>query len=118
MKLEYFKVVIRSVLASLVGKSRRDLAQQICETESELNDMHCLKERACSMKNCERKSVKITHINPAINRLDCDLSKLRVRQSSETSFRARTNWYEHGEKSNKYFLNLKMKYKKRSMLNT
>ena len=91
MKLEYLKVAIRFVQAGLIGRSRRDLAQEISETESELNDMYCLKERACSMEDCERKSVKITIINLVINRLDCDLRKLRVKQSFETSFRARAN---------------------------
>ena len=72
--------------------------------------MHCL------MEDCERKSVKITHINSAINSLDCDLRKLRVKQSFETSFRARVNWYEHGEKSSKYLINLNKKYKKQTLI--
>jgi hypothetical protein len=32
-------------------------------------------------------------------------------------FRARANWYEHGEKSNKYFLNLNKRYKKQKVIN-
>ena len=39
-----------------------------------------------------------------------------MKQSSETSFRARANWYEYGEKSYKYFLNLKKKYKKQKLI--
>ena len=44
MKLEYLKVVIRSVVAGLVGRSRRDLKEEISDLESELNDMKLLKE--------------------------------------------------------------------------
>jgi hypothetical protein len=39
-----------------------------------------------------------------------------LKQSSETAFRARANWYEHGEKSNKYFLNLNKRYKKQKVI--
>jgi hypothetical protein len=39
-----------------------------------------------------------------------------LKQSSETAFRARANWYEHGEKSNKYFLNLNKRYKKQRVI--
>ena len=51
MKLEYLKVVIRSVVAGLVGKSRKELKEEIIELESELNDMKLLKEKACSLRD-------------------------------------------------------------------
>jgi hypothetical protein len=54
-------------------------------------------------------------IDATINRIDSDLRILRLEQSSETGFRARANWYEHGEKSNKYFLNLNKRYKKQKV---
>jgi hypothetical protein len=40
---------------------------------------------------------------------------LRLTQSSDTALRARANWYEHGEKSNKYFLSLNKKYKSKNL---
>ena len=39
MKLQFSKVVIRSVIAELVGRSRKDLKEEILDLESQLNDM-------------------------------------------------------------------------------
>ena len=115
-RLEYLKVVIRSVLAGLVGRSRTELKQEIVELEESLNDMHNLKVKACALVDPVEKRRKSVLIDAAINRLDGDLRILRLKQSSETAFRARANWYEHGEKSNKYFLNLNKKYKKQKVI--
>ena len=115
-RLEYLKVVIRSVLASLVGRSRKELKQEISELEVSLNDMHTLKVKACALMDIPEKIRKSSLIDKAISRLDGDLRILRLKQSSETAFRSRANWYEHGEKSNKYFLNLNKKYKKQKVI--
>ena len=48
-------------------------------------------------------------IDIAVDRLKNDLGILREKQSAETAFRSKANWYEFGEKSNKYFLNLNKK---------
>jgi hypothetical protein len=63
-----------------------------------------------STVDCPERTHKIDLINNAISRLEKNLSILRVKQSAETTFRAHANWYEHGEKSNKYFLNLNKRY--------
>ena len=105
-KLEYAKVVIRSVIAGLVGRNRKELKQEIGELEESLNDMHKLKVKACSLEDRIEKTRKSELIDAAINRLDEDLRVLRLKQSAETAFRAKANGYEQGEKSNKYFLNL------------
>jgi hypothetical protein len=55
-------------------------------------------------------------IDSAINRTKSDLELLREKSSSETKFRARAKWFELGEKSNKYFLNLNVKYKKQKVI--
>jgi hypothetical protein len=48
-RLEYLKVVIRSVLPGFVGRSRKELKQEIGELEERLNDMHNLKIKACAL---------------------------------------------------------------------
>ena len=116
MKLEYLKVAIRSVIASQVGKSRRSLKEEIAEQESELNDMKYLKERACSRGDEEIRNRKVNLIDGAIERLQSDLCILRERQSAETAYRSKANWYEFGEKSNKYFMNLNKKFIKQKMI--
>jgi hypothetical protein len=115
-RLEYLKVVIRSVLAGLVGRSRKELKQEISELEESLNDMHNLKMKVCALIDTSEKTRKSSLIDAAIGRLDGDLRVLRLKQSVETAFRSRANWYEHGEKSNKYFLNLNKKYKKQKVI--
>ena len=52
----------------------------------------------------------------AINRTNSDLRVLREKRSAETNFRARANWFDLGEKSNKYFLNLNNKYLKQKLI--
>jgi hypothetical protein len=101
--------VIRSVLAGLVGHSRKELKQEIKELEECLKKMHNFKVKTCSLDDEGEKTRKSLLINAAKNRIDGDLRLLRLKQSSETAFRARANWYEYSEKSNKYFLNLKKK---------
>jgi hypothetical protein len=93
-KLEYLKVVKRSLLSGLVGHSRKELKIEIKKT---------------------RKSMVI---DAAINILDGDLRGLSMKQNLETAFRARANWCEQGEKSNKYFLNLNKKYKKQKVIDS
>ena len=45
MKLEFLKVIIRLVIAGLVGKSRNELKEEISELEKDLNEMKDLKEK-------------------------------------------------------------------------
>ena len=58
----------------------------------------------------------IYNVESAINRTNNDLLFLREARSKITSFRARAKWFEQGEKSNKYFLNLNKKYKKQKLM--
>jgi hypothetical protein len=55
-------------------------------------------------------------IDAATNRLEADLQILRLKQRSETTFKARVNLVEHGEKSNKIFVNLNKKYNKQKFI--
>jgi hypothetical protein len=53
--LEYLKVVIRSVLTGLVGRSRKELKQDIEELEESLNAINNLKFKVCSLNDEKRK---------------------------------------------------------------
>ena len=52
-------------------------------------------------------------IESALNRTKNDLRILRQKLSAERNFKARAKWFDKGEKSNKYFLNLEKKYLKK-----
>ena len=60
--------------------------------------MHKLKVNACSLEDQIEKTRKSELIDAAISRLDGDLRVLRLKQSAETAFRTKANWYEQGDK--------------------
>jgi hypothetical protein len=68
-----------------VGRSKKELKQELVELEVNLNNMRDLKIKACSITK-NRKSVQI---DAAVNRLNGDLRTLRLKQSTETAFRAK-----------------------------
>jgi hypothetical protein len=72
-----------------------ELKQEIVELEERLNDKRNLKAKSCALVNPVEKRRKSVFINATINRLDCDLRIPRLKQSSETAFRARANWYDY-----------------------
>jgi hypothetical protein len=80
-----YKVVIRSVLAELVGHSRKKLKQEIEKREESWNDMYNLKFKACSLDDEVEKTRKSTLIDATITRLCGNLRILRLKQSSETA---------------------------------
>ena len=65
MKLDHLKVVIRSVVAGLVGRSRRDLKKEIIGLESELNDMKLLKETTSTATSTSTITSKNSHQHTA-----------------------------------------------------
>ena len=78
--------------------------------------MHKLKCKACAVVNVVERDNKVGLITDAIDRLANDLALLREKQSAATSFKSRARWFDQGEKSNKYFLNLNRKYSKKKKI--
>jgi hypothetical protein len=54
----------------------------------------------------EEKQRRIEAIEKAILTLKTSTSKLKQESINKLSFASKAKWYEFGEKSNKYFLNL------------
>jgi hypothetical protein len=88
------------------------LKQEIVEVEESLNDMHNLKIKACSLDDEVERIRKSRMTDAATNRIDGDLRFVKLKQTSETAFKARANWYECGDKSNKNFVNFNKRNKK------
>ena len=62
-RLEFVKVAIRSIIAGLVGRNRKELKYEIDELESTPNEMHCLKSTACGLLvGCEETRNKLPYI--------------------------------------------------------
>jgi hypothetical protein len=56
--LQNLTIVIRSVLAGLVGCNRKELKQAMVELEKSLNDMHNLKVKAFALVDADEKTRK------------------------------------------------------------
>ena len=115
-RLEFLKVAIRTTVSEAVGRDRGELRKSIAEIEESLDDMHKLKCKACAVVNVVERDNKVGLITNAIDRLANDLALLREKQSAATSFKSRARWFDQGEKSNKYFLNLNKKYSKKKII--
>ena len=79
-------------------KEKKDMRNEISDLKKILNEMHDLKTQACTLDDDDEKANKISLIENTIHRTNSDLMILREKQSKETSFRARANWFDQGEK--------------------
>jgi len=104
--LEFLKVAIRSVFSAKVAEIRKHQYNEISETEEEINQLEQLKIRILVKKDCCNIDDKITNVDLAISKLKVKLQQQRSDASKEQNFRSKAKWFEYGEKSNKFFLNL------------
>ena len=107
-KLEFLKVTIRSVISSKVSENRNELKSEIEDLEFSLNES----------ENIKLKITKNTQIDETERKERFDLTEqitieirkklqsLRKKLSETTAFKSKAKWFEFGEKSNKFFLNL------------
>jgi exonuclease III len=107
-RLEFLKVAIRSVFSLKVSEMRKVVNEEIRETEEELNQMENLKLRVLTKPDIsqEEKSTRVDTVEKAATSLKSKLTQLRKKFSDTMAFVSRAKWFEYGEKSNKFFLNL------------
>jgi hypothetical protein len=106
-RLEFFKVAIRSVFSTKVSEIRKDFNTNIEELEEESDQMEDLKLNL--VKQCDKDPNllgRIEIVDKAINDLKIKLMQLRAKISNTLAFKSKIKWFEYGEKSNKFFLNL------------
>jgi exonuclease III len=111
MTLEFMKVTIRSVFSSKVAEIRKTNNNELQEKEEELNQMENLKTKIHSsptilIQGQSPKEERLTIVDKAILTLKTELISLRKKFNDKMSFVSKAKWFEFGEKSNKYFLNL------------
>ncbi len=70
--------------------------------EHELNTLRNLLDKAFVEENME----KVEKISKSIDIIQSELEPIRMEESKRLADRARCKWYDEGEKSNKYFLNI------------
>jgi hypothetical protein len=115
LKLEYMKVAIRSIIGNLVGQNRNLLRGEIEKKNIELNSLQATKILICS----DTEGINEEYLGMLTNRIHKlveDRDQLNDQSSRKMAFKARAKWYEYGEKSNKYFLNLNKKFCKQKII--
>jgi exonuclease III len=97
--LEFTKMTIRTKALQI---SKRKLNEEM-EIMKNINDD--IKAHECLLKrttDAEEQNIIILHIQTRIN----ERNELLNLQGTRLAWKSRTKWYNEGEKSNKYFLNL------------
>jgi hypothetical protein len=108
MKLEFLKVAIRSVFATKVSKLRKHVNTEIVELEDKINQLEDLKlnEIGTNNPNPDQLTLNLPIIDKAITSLKVKLLNKRNKLGEFQTFKSKAQWFEYGERSNKFFLNL------------
>ena len=107
-RLECFKVAFCLVFSLNISEMRKVVNEEISETEEELRQMEDLKITVLLRQHIsqEEMNTRVETIDNAVTNLKSKLLKLRKKFSDTMAFVSRAKWFEYGEKSNKFFLNL------------
>jgi len=108
-KWEFVKSALRGIIGNLSGKKRKldNLDEQ--SVNEQLNTLISVKEK---LERGELTNQQLlTEVNNTIGTLENEKKVFLDNHSKRLSLRAQAKWYEEGERSNKYFLNI---IKKRS----
>ena len=105
--LDFLKVTIRSVLSQILGReSKKSLTEQDAILK-QINILKATKERLLTdHSNNAANHLHMNDINRDITELESELKFFLDARARFLMLRSRAKWYEEGEKSNAYFLNL------------
>jgi hypothetical protein len=110
VRLEYLKVMIRSIFASQTSRERKDIRNELEDREKTLNQMQDIKiktlVRNTNVTTADQDQSRYESVVKSIEYLSLEITKLRNKLSETMAFISKAKWYEKGEKSNKFFLNL------------
>ncbi len=107
-KLELLKVAIRSIFSIKVAEIRKPINNEIHEIEEEVNHLEEFKITTVKLEGQNKTNINevLTNINVAINKTKDKLKQLRNKLSDSQAYNYKAKWFEYGEKSNKFFLQL------------
>jgi hypothetical protein len=117
-KLEFLKVVIRSVFATKTSETRKVINNEIKEKEDELNQMEILKIQVLKNKvqDQDKQETREATVDKACESLRVKLENLRKKFSDTINFITKAKWFEYGERSNKFFLSLNKSRQNQKMI--
>ncbi len=111
---EYIKVMIRSIAWEILSKARKN---DNLDEEALVAQVNTLQKYKCDLVNeslsCD---VKLQEIDSCIKDLNHELQEIWVNKSKKLAARAKVKWFNEGEKSNKYFLNIIKKRQSETLL--
>ncbi|MCE2674445.1 MAG: hypothetical protein LW635_12790, partial [Microcystis sp. 53598_E5] len=112
-KLDYVKMTIRSVMSLISGKqAKREESDQIAL----INQLNMLREAKEKLANSNTDQDTILHIDSEISLMELEYEKFLKDKAKYLINRSGAKWYEEGEKSNAYFLNIIKKKKEQTMI--
>ena len=103
-KLEYVKMTLRSVLSLISGRKRKRDSDEQNALKDQLNTLKLAKEKL--LLNNSTNSNLLTQIDNTFLTLELDLKKYLDEKAKYLILRSGAKWYEEGERSNAYFLNI------------
>jgi hypothetical protein len=108
LKLDYLKMILRSTIAKHTCLKRKEELAELEDLELAMNDIENLKQKVVTKKSVSpiNYNEKLTKIDVARNAIKNSIENLRKVISDRAAFRSAAKWFEYGEKSNKFFLNL------------
>jgi len=115
-RLEFVKVCIRTLLTTYSKNFTNTLNRNLELTRSELNKLMSFKANLTNPSQSQHPFMLAT-INRDIALVRSNLHIYLAEKSKFLATRARVNWLENGERSNKYFLNIIHKNSFKSCLN-
>jgi len=111
-KLEYFKVVIRTLTQEFSVRYKKRIDDRHTSVINELTRLHCIKLKQCD--NTNRVDGFVELIESDITSLELELEQVLEEKTKMLASKSRTKWLELGEISNKYFLNINKSYQNQS----
>ncbi len=114
-KLDFAKMVIRSVIGLISGSVRKKEQSDHTANVNQLNLLKSIKEKLLIAGNTN-DSIAI-QIDSSIDFFGEEIRIHLEKLSKALIVRSGTKWYEEGERSNKYFLNLIKKRKNQTLIN-
>jgi hypothetical protein len=122
MKLDFLKISLRSTIAKYTSIKRQEDKEELENLEGALNDTEILKMKVVTkIASDQNNSVLRTNLNKieiARNSIKHELEVSRNKVTERLSFKANAHWYEYGEKSNKFFLNLNKVKSRQKLIST
>jgi len=102
---DYIKVMIRSIFWEVKSKQKK---VDNCEEEALISQLNLLKSNKSKILSMQPNgsSVDMDGIESCIKDIENELHTIWVNKSKILAFNARVKWFNDGEKSNRYFLNI------------